>query len=74
MCIEETEAEVLKLDPKARARLAGRLLESLEELSDAENQQIWAEEARRREAELDEDPSVEIAGDQVFRESRTKLN
>ena len=74
MSSEEIEAEALKLDPKARARLAGRLLESLEELSEAENQQVWAEEAQRRDAELDADPSAEIAGDQVFRESRAKLN
>jgi hypothetical protein len=74
MSIEEIEAEALKLDPKARARLAGRLLESLEELSEAENQQVWAAEAQRRDAELDRDPSAEIAGDQVFRESRAKLN
>ena len=74
MSIEELEAEALKLDPKARARLAGRLLESLEELSEAENQQVWAEEAQRRDAELERDPSGEIAGDQVFRESRAKLN
>jgi putative addiction module component (TIGR02574 family) len=74
MSIEEIEAEALKLDPKARARLAGRLLESLEELSETENQQVWAEEARRRDAELDEDPSAGIGGDQVFRESRAKLN
>lgn len=74
MSSEEIEAEALKLDPKARARLAGRLLESLEELSEAEIQQVWAEEAQRRDAELDGDPSAEIAGDQVFRESRAKLN
>lgn len=73
MSIEEIEAKALKLDPKARARLASRLLESLEELSETENQQIWAEEARRRDQEIDEDRSAEVAGDQVLRESRAKL-
>ena len=34
MSIEEIEAEALELDPKARARLAGKLLESLDALSD----------------------------------------
>jgi len=34
MSIEDLEAEALKLDPKARARLAGKLLESLEGLSE----------------------------------------
>ena len=40
MSIEEIEAEALKLDPKARARLAERLLESLETLSDQENERL----------------------------------
>jgi hypothetical protein len=50
MSIEEIEAEALKLDPKARARLAEKLLESLETLSDQENERVWAEEADRRDA------------------------
>ena len=33
MSIEELEAEALRLDPKGRARLAGRLLESLDDLT-----------------------------------------
>jgi hypothetical protein len=37
--IKELEAEALKLDPKSRARLAERLLDSLEELSEQENPQ-----------------------------------
>jgi hypothetical protein len=47
MSIEDIEAEALKLDPKDRARLAARLLESLETLSDQENERLWAEEAVR---------------------------
>ena len=57
MSINELEAEALKLDPKARARLAGKLLESLEDLSEEENAKLWAEEAKRRDAEMDADPS-----------------
>jgi len=49
MSIKEIEAAVLKLGPKDRARLAGRLLESLEDLSDEENETIWAQEAERRD-------------------------
>ena len=37
MGIDDIEAEVLKLNPQARARLAKKLLESLEALSDEEN-------------------------------------
>jgi hypothetical protein len=69
MSNEEIEAEALKLEPKARARLAERLLESLETLSDKENERLWAEEAERRDAEWQ---SSGPAGD-VLRDARAKL-
>jgi hypothetical protein len=47
---EELEQAALKLAPHDRARLAERLLDSLESLSDEENAQLWAEEAARRDA------------------------
>jgi len=50
MTFDEGQAEVLTLDPKARASLARKLLESLEALSDGENAQQWAEESERRDA------------------------
>ena len=43
MSIDEVEAAALRLEPKARARLAGRLLESLEEFTPDENARLWAE-------------------------------
>ena len=73
MSIDDLEAEVLKLDPQARARLAMRLLESLETLSDEENERLWAEEADRRDADWDSAPgSGRPAGD-VLRDARAKL-
>jgi len=69
MSNEEIEAEALKLEPKARARLAERLLESLETLSDKENERLWVEEAERRDAEWQ---SSRPAGD-VLRDARAKL-
>lgn len=50
MSIKEIEAAVLKLVPKDRARLAGKLLESLEDLSEEETESLWAQEAERRDA------------------------
>lgn len=38
----------LRLDFRDRAALADRLLESLDELSEGEADQLWAEEAQRR--------------------------
>ena len=49
MSIDEIESTVLKLAAADRARLAERLLESLEQLSDEENASLWAEEAIRRD-------------------------
>jgi hypothetical protein len=71
MSIDELVAEALKLDPKSRARLAEKLLASLEGLSDGENARIWADEAARRDADLDR-ASGRTAAD-VFRDARAKL-
>jgi hypothetical protein len=73
MKIEDLEAAALKLEPTARARLAGRLLESLEELSTEENARIWAEEAQRRAEALDAGSLTGRAADEVFRDARARI-
>jgi len=73
MSIEEIEAEALKLEPKARARLAERLLESLEALSDEENDRLWSEEAERRDADWDTTPGGARRATDVLRDARAKL-
>ena len=73
MSIEELESEAMKLDPKARARLAGKLLESLDTLSDAENEQLWAEEAERRNRDLDSGQDAGRGADEVLRDARDRL-
>ncbi len=72
--IEDIEAKALKLTPKERARLAGKLLESLEDLSSEEADRIWAEEAQRRDAEWDvrEDRGGRLVRE-VLRDARAKL-
>ena len=73
MSRDQIEAEALKLDPKSRARLAGKLLESLEDLSDSECHALWAEEAERRAAELDADGIETRPADDVFRDARNRI-
>ena len=73
MSIKELEAEALKLDPKSRARLAGRLLDSLEELSEDENAQLWAEEAHRRDAQMDAHQDSGRPADDVFRQAWSRI-
>jgi len=48
---EQMEQELLRLPASERARLAERLIASLDE--DAEVDRAWVEEVRRRDAELD---------------------
>jgi broad specificity phosphatase PhoE len=73
MNIDDIEAQVLKLEPQARARLARRLLESLETLSEEENERLWAEEADRRDAEWDATPGSGRSAADVLRDARAKL-
>ncbi|MEX1127069.1 MAG: addiction module protein [Vicinamibacterales bacterium] len=74
MSIDELEAEALKLKPAARARLAERLLDSLEDLSDEENAQIWAEEAERRSASWDTRDGTGRPAETVFRDAKSRLS
>lgn len=71
--LPDLEAEALKLPVVERARLAETLLESLDVLSEEEHQRLWTEEAARRDAELDADPSRGRPAEDVFRDARARL-
>jgi putative addiction module component (TIGR02574 family) len=73
MNLPDLESEALKLPAAERARLAEVLLESLDALSEAENERLWADEALRRDAALDRDPTLAQAAEDVFREARARL-
>jgi broad specificity phosphatase PhoE len=70
---QELEAEALKLDLHERAKLAETLLQSLDALSDAELDRLWAEEAQRRDDELEADQTVGRRAEEVLREARARL-
>lgn len=53
MSIDEIKTEALKLSPASRASLARDLLASLDTLSATEVEQLWVEEAIRRDEEID---------------------
>lgn len=63
---ERLEAEARRLPREERARLAEALISSLDE--EAEIEQAWAEEIRRRLQELDSGSISTIPADQVFQE------
>jgi putative addiction module component (TIGR02574 family) len=73
MDITQLEAEVLALPSAARAALAQRLLLSLEDVSEAEFDQLWAEESLRRAAEFDAGRVQAISADEVARKARALL-
>jgi hypothetical protein len=73
MTIDDIEGEILKLEPRARARLARKLLESLETLSDEENERLWVDEAERRDATWDSVPGSVRAAPDVLRDARANL-
>ena len=70
---DDLEIELLKLLASDRARLAEKLLESLEHLSDEENARLWAEEAKGRDQEWDADLTTGRPRDDVFRDARARL-
>ena len=73
MKIDEFEAEALKLAPTIRARLAAKLLESLETLSDEENLLLWAAEGQRRDDAWDVAEATGQTAEDVFQDARSRL-
>jgi putative addiction module component (TIGR02574 family) len=69
---EDIKTAALALPPDARAMLAEDLLESLE----AEDQQtidaLWAEEAERRDKEIEDGLVIAIPGEEVMERLRSR--
>ena len=70
--LKDITAEVLDLPLTARADLASQLLDSLEDLSEEESDQLWAEEAERRFAEYKTGDLEAIPADEVFARLRAR--
>jgi hypothetical protein len=47
-----------------------KLLDSLDELSEEENERLWAEEALRRHEELETGLATERPSEEVFRDAK----
>ena len=73
MDIAQIEAAALSLEPRSRARLAERLLRSLDTLNESETEAMWVEEAERRDTELDCGAETARPAEEVFREARARL-
>ncbi|MBI5020365.1 MAG: addiction module protein [Ignavibacteriales bacterium] len=73
MTVQQIEKQVLKLDAYSRAKLASKLLSSLDELSDVENEKLWTEEAIRRHNELSSGKAKPRSAKVVFMNARARL-
>ncbi|MDI6766371.1 MAG: addiction module protein [Bacteroidota bacterium] len=73
MTVQQIEKQVLKLDANTRAKLASKLLSSLDELTEVENEKLWAEEAMRRHNELLSGKAKSRSSELVFKNARTRL-
>ena len=67
------EEQAQELSPKDRARLALRLIESLDQGMDEDADELWLDEAERRLADYDAGRTEARSADEVFDEIEKKL-
>jgi hypothetical protein len=65
--------EALKLDARERARMAGQLLESLDDLSADELENLWLDEAQRRDTAVQDGKLQSVPAQQVIGELKARL-
>ena len=64
--IDSLAEAALRLEPKSRANLTHRLVDSLDGLSRSELEAIWLDEAQRRDEDLESGAVTAIPGDEVL--------
>ena len=72
MSLEELRTEAFKLSPELRACLARELLASLDDMSEAEIERLWVDEASRRDNDLDEGSALAYPADEVLARARAR--
>jgi len=72
MTIDELRREALSLDLSNRASLARELLSSLDELSEAEIEQLWLEESERRHAEVASGSVETVSAEEAIARARAR--
>lgn len=70
----QIETIALGLDRASRALLAGKLLMSLDELSDSDIERLWLDEAELRLNEYRAGKTKGIPGDEVFKKAVAELS
>jgi putative addiction module component (TIGR02574 family) len=72
MTVDELRREALRLDHAQRAKLARDLLESLDDLSESEIEQLWLQEAARRQDAIAAGGVETIPADEVLAQARAR--
>ena len=71
--LDEIASAALQLNLKSRAELAKLLLESLDDVSPAENERLWAEEGARRYRQLKDGTAKGIPAEEVFSKLEARM-
>ncbi len=69
----QLESKALRLSVRERARLAERLISSLDDRIDTDAEGLWVEEAERRLEELRAGAVKSRPAESVFRKARSRL-
>jgi putative addiction module component (TIGR02574 family) len=72
--VKDLESEAMQLPIEERAALAEKLILSLDAPSEAENLQLWVEEAERRLKELRQGTAMDVSAEDVFRRARVAIS
>ncbi len=63
----------MKLDAHSRAKLASKLLSSLDKLPEEENEKVWAQEAFQRHEDLSQGKAKSRSVDVALKSARAQL-
>ena len=69
----ELEAKALQLPPEDRARLAEKLISSLDQETDPDAGDLWLQEAERRLEEIESGKVATVVADRVIEKARSTL-
>ena len=69
----KVEAKALQLPPEERARLAQRLIASLDPVADPDAEELWIREAERRLDDLESGAVEPVAAQSVIEKARSSL-
>lgn len=73
MTVQSIEKHILKLSAQERAKLAGVLLSSLDDIADSETEALWAEESLKRHQDVLKGKATTKPAAIVFKKARSRV-